>query len=347
MRFKIEVKDTDKNKNVVVLGDRFLGPAPTGLETVANWVKVGVPRIGQDIVALYSSGALPKEKRQTANVKAFKGQLGYFHRHGNDLGTASQKTILFSGDSAYADGHGCSIFPSNFENVISMFTARKLLEKDWVADKEQIIVPNTKHEDYQSYTRDALIFSLFNTSSQQISSNNVLFEGESFNIKNHFFFMSKDEIKELANKESNTTIYRQVAKDEDSFVYNLIMAIEEDGGFSGDAKEILERARDIVRITFKYRNAFDSLTADEIWDVFSSDFNNKEEVKGKIRFDIQNWDAGWYQIKKMCKWISKISLDKEVDLAFKDFEEAYLKFGKRIKEDLPKFEFLASEYRER
>lgn len=81
--------------------------------------------------------------------------------------------------------------------------------------------------------------------------------------------------------------------------------------FSEDALKVLEAGKELVRKSFKYRDLF-----------------NDEEPK----YQINNWDAGWYQIKALCKTFCKDDL--------KEFGEIYKKFGEKIRPMIYELGFL-------
>ena len=214
---------------------------------------------------------------------------------------------------------GCSILSSKFkgwafidikqENLmraVSYFAARKLLRgnfADWANSKDEYMWPNTEHELYGQWEKDSLVYSLFNTSSNQTSLRNVEVKGTEWNIYNHFFFMSRDEILQLAtNPEHINNAVEQDIYDhgkEERYVYTKIKEIEDQKGFSPDAQAVLDKARELVKSSFKYRDLF-----------------NME----KPEYHINTWDAGWYQIKGLLKEYDPKGL-KEFTELYKEFED--------------------------
>ena len=89
--------------------------------------------------------------------------------------------------------------PANYERVVSLFAARKLIEKNWVNSKDEYLAPDEAHPQYQEFVNDAIVFSLFNTSSNQSSLRQIEFKGKKWNIYNEFFWMGNDEIQQLAS----------------------------------------------------------------------------------------------------------------------------------------------------
>ena len=105
-----------------------------------------------------------------------------------------------------------------------------------------------------------------------------------------------DEIMQLANDNNFPQCFNdaRTAK-EDRYVYKKLQTIT----LSTEAQAVLDRAKEIVRNTFKYRLMFDSEHPE---------------------YQIMNWDCGWYQIKALAKEYKKADYD-EFCILFKKLEE--------------------------
>ena len=130
-----------------------------------------------------------------------------------------------------------------------------------------------------------IVFSLFNTSSNQSSLRQIEFKGKKWNIYNEFFWMNKDEILQLASDHQFDECYNDARTAKDRFVYQKLQAIT----LSLEAQAVLDKANEIVRSTFPFRDLFNG--------------SNPE-------FQIMNWDCGWYQIKALAKEYRKNQLDE-------------------------------------
>lgn len=85
-------------------------------------------------------------------------------------------------------------------------------------------------------------------------------------------------MEELANNNSNDICYNGVHTSQERYVYNYLT--EHRNELSVESLNVLEKAEELVRKSFKYRMLFD------------------EEHP---EYQINNWDCGWYQIKGMLK----------------------------------------------
>ena len=211
--------------------------------------------------------------------------IGWYFSHSNDV-FQSQQMIGLLNSFAHV---GWAITPENYENCCCAFSARRLIKCEFYNDKDQFLYPNIKHQNYKLFVNDSIIFSLFNDKSNTASLRNVTCNNKLWDIKNEFFWMSKSEIESLANKYNNDDCYNDAHTSSERFVYNKLQTIT----LSPEAKAVLDKASDIVRNTFKYRELF-----------------NQEHPE----YQINNWDCGFYQIKALCKEYAKSDYDEFVKL---------------------------------
>jgi hypothetical protein len=125
-------------------------------------------------------------------------------------------TSCFSGKS------GISIIPENFDKVVSLFSARKLIDSNWINQKDEYMAPNIESDEYEIFRTDSIIYSLFNNSSNQSSLRQILYKGEVWDIKNQFFWISKEEMANLANQNNYAELYNDARTDSDRRVYKLL-----------------------------------------------------------------------------------------------------------------------------
>ena len=190
--------------------------------------------------------------------------------------------------------------PQNFEKCCALFTARKNIFGDWINDKDEYIAPNEEHPQWKQFVADSVVYSLFNTSSNQSSLRQVEYKGKKWDIKNEFFFMSKENMLDLSNEIDNEDMYNDCSASEERFVYTWLQ--EHYSELSDKAKEVLEMAKELVAKSMKYRQVFDE--------------ENEE-------YQIFNWDCGWYQIKAMLKQYMPNEL--------KTFNELYKSFADQLR----------------
>jgi hypothetical protein len=216
------------------------------------------------------------------------------------------KVALFS--SSYSNSQNA--FPinnDNFYETISLFLARISITPNWINQKDEYYAPNEQHPDYPQWNTDAIIYSLFNGSSNQSSLRRITYKDKLWDIKNEWFWMSNEQMKQLANSKSFDELYHDANGDHDRFVFKKI----QESIFSPDAAAVYNKAVELVIKTFPYRQQL-----------------HDEHPE----WHLNCWDAGWYQIKLILKLYFKDDL-AEFNVLYKAFED-------RMREGVYKFGFL-------
>lgn len=287
--FPMDVLDLDeKTGKIVLLEKRYLYNLDDSTEA-ADWVREDIKKIKTKKDYLQLQSAL-KYDRLTGDGSYAPGSIGYFMNDSNNIYENSTHVGLFS--APHAHGHGLNVFPVNFERTVSLFAARALISSNWINQKDEYLKPDTNHPDYQEWLNDCIVYSLFSPKSNQSALRNAKFKGQSYNIKNEWFWLSKEHMRTLANKYKYNGIYMDARADNDRFIYNYICNIS----FSAEAQAVLDKATTIVDMLIQ--NGF------------------RQEVSlAHPEYFLDSWDAGWYQMKKV---LNEYSL-KELD----EFEELF------------------------
>lgn len=258
-----------------------------------EWIKIPIKGISIEEKPTLSS-ALSVQTGKFCRTKINKNALGCYSNMGNSVDQNQLKVSIFTScDSSNANG--LSIMKENFERVIALFSARKLINKNWINSKDEYIAPDENHPQYNEFVNNSIVHSLFHSASNQSSLRNLDYKGKTWNIYNEFFWMSNDEIMQLANNNNFSQTYNEARISKNRYVYDKLQTII----LSPEAQVVLDKANEIVRSTFKYREMFDSEHPE---------------------YQIMNWDCGWYQIKALAKEYAKNDYDNFVKL-FKLLEE--------------------------
>jgi hypothetical protein len=211
-------------------------------------------------------------------VTVDKNYIGYIDSKSNNIYFNTVRVGIYS--SAFSDTCGSSIIKENFTKVVSLFTARKSIQPTWINCKDEYLAPNEKHVDYEQFTYDSIVYSLFNNSSQQSSLRQIDYKGKRWDIKNEFFWLSKDEIQKLANDHSYDKLYKDARTSDDRFVYKKLFQDEIYDKLSPDAKEVLDMATELTKKSFEMRKLVSE--------------NHPE-------YHLDSWDAGYAQLKLVWK----------------------------------------------
>ncbi len=232
--------------------------------------------------------------------------LGYFHNAGNNVYSNAISVGMYT--AVFSNGHGLSVIPENFMRVVALFCARKSIKGNWINDKDEYLIPNTEHPDYEQWNRDAIVYSLFNVSSQQSSLRDIEAFERPWNIVNQFFFLSNEEMKQLADENSFNEMYQDAkAFPNNRYIYDLLQHTP----LSDDARDVLESAKQLIRNSMSFRQAYH---------------------EANPQYHLHAWDAGWAQLKPMLKEYYKADLG--------EFIGKYKAFEARMKEGVYTFGFL-------
>ena len=273
----------NENGEIVEVGNKVVYNID-GLKTANDWCKEPIKGLKSKDAPQISSAVKVKDNGRGTIVP---NAIGYFGSNSNNVDMNMQFVAMYS--SCSSRSHGYSITADNFDRCTALFSARKLIEKNWVNSKDEYLAPNTEHPAYNEFVNDSLIYSLFHSSSNQSSLRNVDYKGKKWDIKNEFFWLSNKEIENLSNTNGFTQTYNDARTSKERYVYNKLQTIT----LSDEAQAVLDKASDIVRNTFKYRELF-----------------NQEHPE----YQIMNWDCGWYQIKALAKEYAKSDYEEFVKL---------------------------------
>lgn len=230
--------------------------------------------------------------------------IGFYVNDGNSV-YQSMKNCYIQSACPNSRISGFSVTPRNFDRVCVAFTARNVIPNMWMNNKDEFIAPDDyKYElkdMWEEFKADSVIYSLFNTSSNQSSLRNVEWMGGRYDINNEFF----------------------------PFMSTSILAMANVCGYD----EMLETYNGEERFTAKYieeNNLIDKISneANLVWNDFV--YFVIEGIEYRIEFgkrypeyQIWNWDCGYYQQKRMFE-----EMNPE---RFKKFRKRYRDLGMKLK----------------
>ncbi len=212
--------------------------------------------------------------------------------NGNDFMHQNRATLL---SAPYVSAGAMSITAENFESAMIIHMVRRLPKATWLNDRDQFMQPTKELS--REFICDAVIWSLFAPSNQTASLRNVEYEGEIYQILNNFYPFLLSEVRAWECSSLSMAMQLETAT-EDRFAALWIKNHRDE--LSAAAKSILNSARTI------YKKFYAEL--------------NKLDV---AHWKIENWDAGWYQIR--------MSLGVSIDLSA--FKVAFKALSDKIHDD--------------
>ena len=170
-------------------------------------------------------------------------------------------------------GHRYIIEQDNLFNMSQYWSVCNLKPGTWEYCNDSLLYPSNKNTEFKY---DSLVYMMLG--GYDCSIKNVDYHNKLWDIKNEFFWMSKQEMLDLAEKYNNDYTYEDALNSEERFVYLKLQEIKND--LSPEAKAVLDKATDLVKKSFKYREMFN---------------------ESHPEYQINNWDCGFYQIKALLK----------------------------------------------
>jgi hypothetical protein len=290
--FKFDVLELNEKKGVIKTKVKeYYG---LGHNTLSKWVRRIKVKNTLDVPKMTSS--LKVVDKGTAKIS--QNYLGYMYFDSNSPRVSQTQVSIFS--STYSNGQGISIISDNLMDIVVGFTARKITKPDWLNWYDEYLAPNEEHEQFEQFKYDSLVYSLFESKSNQSSLRQVEYKGQVWNIKNEFFWMSKDRMKELGHDNGYNNLYNDARTSSERHVYKILFGDKRIyDKLSDDAKAVLDKATELVERSMESRQAM---------------ANNENHL--------DCWDAGYSQLKLVWK--------KHFQQDYQEFRQLYKSFEDRL-----------------
>lgn len=233
--------------------------------------------------------------------KMMDGGLGYMWSCKNIIKGNTQEVSIFPSGFSASNSNGYTIFGENLFETVILFTVRRLIVNNWLNTVDEYLAPNEEHEQFEQFKYDSLVYSLFESKSNQSSLRQVEYKGQLWDIKNEFFWMSVNQIKELADQNGYDELYSDARTSDDRHVYKLLFGEERIyDKLSEDAKVVLDKAIELVERSMEMRQ------------VMANDENH-----------LDSWDASYAQLKLVWK--------EYFPEEFKEFRQLYKNLEDRMR----------------
>jgi len=249
----------------------------------------------------YPNLSSPFNVKQTSDRKISQNFLGWFSCGTNTIERNSIDVGLMAAPYSHHGTSGYEINSLNFFKCVVSFASRQIITPDWKNKKDYYFAPKETSQNFQIFSYDSLVVSIFSTLSNQSSLRQVEYKGQMWDIKNEFFWMSRDRMKELADNMGYDELYNDARTASDRHVYKLMFGEERIyDKLSPDAKAVLDKATELVELSMEMRQ------------VMANDENH-----------LNSWDAGYAQLKLVWK--------EYFPEQFKEFRQLYKNMEDRMR----------------
>ena len=271
--YKLDVLEITDSLDIEKVDTKIIYSVDNG-NSLANWIrftggeKIDYPKL--------SSPFKVKENNQATRM--IRNGLGCVFFIGNNVYQNAQSVSILTANFSNPQ-NSPPIVKENFYKVMMGFAARKLIVGNWVNWYDEYLAPNEEHEQFEQFKYDSLVYSLFESKSNQSSLRQVEYKEQLWDIKNEFFWMSADRMKQLADENGYDELYNDARTAPDRHVYKLLFGEERIyDKLSDDAKAVLDKATELVERSMELRQ------------VMANDDNH-----------LNSWDAGYAQLKLVWK----------------------------------------------
>jgi hypothetical protein len=145
--------------------------------------------------------------------------------------------------------------------------SRRIPKATWLNDRDQFMKPNQEPD--EEFIVDCTVWNIFSNSNNTVSMRNVEYEGNIYQIRNHFFPFLISEIKKWNINDSD--IAKTFTNANDTFMANWLSSKT----LSPESEALLAKGKEIYKLYFE----------------------NLHQLRTN-KFKIEYWDAGWWQIKQ-------------------------------------------------
>lgn len=247
--------------------------------TLSGWFKE-IPQGKKSIDKPGTKNGINAPTSKTDRSRMSKDALGVLMQAGDALNDARMYVSIFT--MGASRGNGRDVNKDNFSRACVDFSVKRSVYIDvdnkkelWIRDKDIFTTPS---EDLLTpeFIADCVVFSLFDTQSNQTSLRDYQYKGKSYTVVNEFFPYSIDSMEELAEKHHNADIQDDVVGHSNRFVYQWLEDHKDD--ISEEAQSLLDEAWSLIEDSFPYREQF---------------------FQENPRYQVNTWDAGWLQVRRM------------------------------------------------
>ena len=230
----------------------------------------------------FSSALKIKESKHGFEIdgKSFSALIS----NSNNIRKNVQDVYIMNGGTATNIGK-FFINKETFNKCVMIFAARRCIQDNWIKNADEYSQPTKDIP--EEFLNDSIVYGLFNKSSQQSSLRQVIYKGKLWDIKNEFFWLSKQQMLDLAEEYRYDELYQDAKRDKERFVYERLQNIT----LSKEAQNVLNAATKLTIDSFPYRKLEQMAGHDPDWHLHA-------------------WDAGYAQLKLLWKKYYKKEFDE-------------------------------------
>lgn len=254
--FPLEISCEVLDKTAIPVGEKKFYNTRSE-QCLADWIVR--PKSNKEKCVPLTSAITPPsgDRKDQRGTKWSDGAVGFMCTGTNDFQNTKYVCVLSSGASR---GHGIFVNEQNLWPCAVLFAVEKVVAPTWLNDRDQFLQPNAELS--EEFKNDCLVYMLFNGSNLTASANGLEWNGQKWNLVNHFIPFTASEVGAAERFESDFMVRYMEGKI-----------------FSPEAQAVLDEGKKIWQAYFK------------------QSFNHKIREE----FKLNRSDVGWYQIRMALK----------------------------------------------
>jgi len=268
--------------------------------TASEWVREPIKRLKTFDAPQMKSGLSLKTEGVLRGVET-KNSLMYFTNHANCI---QQNQLVYFTPHCSPNGNGGNSVTEGegWRRAIALYAARKLSRSTWATQKDEYLVPNTSHPDYEQWVDDCHIYGLLHSSNNMTAMRDVDYKGKKWDIHNHFFWRTRTQA--VSDYSMTNALYR------DAKNHPIPYTAEEKGSIEGESvtpawklngDPYFSHVLPSLNLSPLAREVLDDLNALYLKTI---PYREGDDVDKSLH--LTAWDAGVYQMKKL--WNEKPAL---------------------------------------
>lgn len=260
---------------------------PQGMKSIYNsddreasaWIRESTRGLKGVDAPQMSSGLLIKQK---GPVTLAPGFLGFLVSAGNAPQYSGTQVWWCSAAGLCGNAlAGVTLLPSNWRRAVALYGARKLVQGNWINDKDEYLRPDETQPGYDQWVDDCHIYALLHNANNCTAMRDVQYKGTSWRIKNHWFWRTRADALHALDAKDTPTLYRdckaepvKTADVEDAYFAHVLPSLS----LSPDARVVLDRLDAVWTKSLPVRESY---------------------AAGRPELHLTAHDAGVYQLKHL------------------------------------------------
>lgn len=288
----ITLKDMSDLEEVVSLREKELYNADN--RRASDWVRFPVKSLkGRDAPQMRSGLSIAPKGRG----KLVEHSLLYLTNNAN---CPQQNQVVFFTSSCGSASNGLSVLEGDgWRRAISLYSARKLSKDTWITHNDEYLAPQTEKEGYEQWVDDCHVYTLLENKNNMTSMRGVEYKGKTYNIHNHFFWLTRKEALDLYGSHNSARSVFRDAKN-NPIPYHHAGGLVDASEWAKDGDPYFSRVLPSLNLSRLAQEIMSDLNVLFVESFELRSKTSKVIEKGKeIDLHLNAWDAGIYQHKKM------------------------------------------------